>query len=76
MRRIFSLAMLLVLGGCSAANGGGGDRGEPAPTADLGKPVTPETMENMPPQARAAAQQSMDRGAAMKAQMDKQYGGK
>jgi hypothetical protein len=73
MRKLLPLAALLVLGGCNST---GGDRGEPAPAAALTPPPSKETLESMPPQARAAAEASMDRGAAMKAQYDKQYGGK
>ena len=73
MRRLLLFAALLAVGGCGAA-AGSGDRGEPAAAADLGKPVSSQTLDSMPPQARAAAQQSMDRGAAMKAQYDKMYG--
>ncbi|RYG23058.1 hypothetical protein EON82_15215 [bacterium] len=72
MRKLLPLTALLVIGGC---NPSGGDRGAPAAQADLGKPLSQETLDSMPPEARQHAQASMDRGAAMKAQMDKQYGG-
>lgn len=74
--RYWALAFILVFAaGCSKLTASG-DRGREAPVEERGKPVTEQDLNAMPPQARAAAQQSMERGRALSAQYNERYGGK
>jgi len=68
MRRLTPLAILFALVGCNSSP----DDGEAPPPP---KPVAKSTIEAMPPQARQAAQASMDRGNAMAQQMNERMKG-
>jgi PBP1b-binding outer membrane lipoprotein LpoB len=68
MKSFFGLSLLIVMiGGCA-------EKTEPdvKPSA---KPITEETLNKMPPEARASATAADERARAMKEQMARQYGG-